>query len=189
MDLDSNLVKKAKSGNGRAFGLLVKKYRDPILRLAFDYVGNYEDAKDIAQNVFIRASNKLPTFEGRSSFASWLYRIAINACLDANRLAGRQAVCIPETAAGEDGLDGQPDTSRSNDPEFLVESAELNRQLHSALETLPDKQQTIVRLRYFQGLSTREIAEVVECDINTVRTHLFRAFSQLRKRLYQLKME
>jgi RNA polymerase sigma-70 factor (ECF subfamily) len=189
MDLDSNLVRKAKSGNGRAFGMLVKKYRDPILRLAFDYVGNYEDAKDIAQNVFIKASTKLSTFEGRSSFASWLYRIAINACLDANRLAGRQAVCVPEAAFGEDGLDAQPNTASASDPQYGLESADLNRQIQSALETLSDRQQTIVRLRYFQGLSTREIAETIDCDVNTVRTHLFRAFGHLRKILYELKME
>ncbi len=80
MNKEDRLLRKAIKGNKNAFGKLVELYQDKILYLAFDYLGNYDDAKDVAQEVFLKAYNKLDLYEERSAFTTWLYRIAVNTC-------------------------------------------------------------------------------------------------------------
>ena len=87
-DADKNLLRLAKAGNRYAAGKLLQKYRDRILALAYDYTGNYEEARDIAQDVFVKALDSIGGFEGKSGFSTWLYRIAINQCL--NRLRSHE---------------------------------------------------------------------------------------------------
>ena len=90
IDQDKRLIRDAKSGNRNAFGKLVKKYEKKILYLSYDLVGNYEDAKDLAQEVFIRSFQRLHQFEERSGFSTWVYRITVNLAIDFRRRQSRQ---------------------------------------------------------------------------------------------------
>jgi len=87
-DPDYRLIVKAKAGNSLAFGKLVEKYRDQILNLAYDFSGDYNQAKDIAQEVFLKVFVSISSFEGKSKFSTWLYRVAVNTSLDEIKKSG-----------------------------------------------------------------------------------------------------
>ena len=178
MDPDRQLVRLAKSGNKSAFGKLARRYRDRVLALAYDFLKDYESAKDVAQDVFMKAFKNIGDFEEKSKFSSWLYRITVNASLDARKSktrrrkflikkddddAGDQRSVQP---AWQDGLD-----------DFWV----------NALNKLSDHQQTAIIMRYFHDSSVREIAEVLDCSESTVRIHLHRAIQKLDKILKKRK--
>ena len=170
MDPDRILVRLAKHGNRAAFGKLAQKYRDQVLALTFDFLKDYESAKDIAQDVFIKAFKNMRDFEEKAQFSSWLYRITVNACLDAQKRVKNR----PETRI------------ESSEHETAEQRVKENNQLDSiddtmayALEQLSNNQRTAVILRYFHDKTIQEIAEVIDCAESTVRIHLHRAMQKM----------
>jgi RNA polymerase sigma-70 factor (ECF subfamily) len=169
-DPDYKLVDKVKSGNSIAFGKLVKKYQLPILNLVYDYLGDYETAKDIAQDVFLKVMVNLSGFTGKAKFSTWLYRIAVNASLDEKRKIKRSRFRL---FSDSEYLEKLPDSSGQS----VNEIAELD----GYIKNLSDQQRTAVILRFFHDKSVDEIAEIMECSSNTVRTHLYRGIDKLKK--------
>ncbi|NIR49048.1 RNA polymerase sigma factor [candidate division KSB1 bacterium] len=189
-DPDSRLIRKAKQGNERAFKTLVEKYELKVLNLAFDILGNYADAKDVAQDVFIRVLDKFHTFEGRSRFSTWLYRITVNLATDYHRRADRrQFESLDVNPDSGDRKTSSDDMAPQAEVELKVEQEELNSQIRDALDILSPNQRIAIVLRYFHQKSTKEIAEILECHENTVRIHVFRALKNLRKCLIQIQAE
>jgi RNA polymerase sigma-70 factor (ECF subfamily) len=180
MDPDIRLVRFAKSGNKAAFGRLVRKYRDPVLTLAFDYLHDYELARDIAQDVFIKAFRHLNEFEEKSLFATWLYRITVNSALDARK---KQRKLKP---ARQTILRMQVERTTEEPPQPFLN---LDDKLLRALQRLSGNQFTAVVLRYFNEKSIREIAEVLTCSEQTVRIHLHRAMQKLKTDLRRGKLD
>ncbi len=181
-DTIKSLIKKAKKGDKRSFGKLVKMHQRGILYLAYDLIGNYDDAKDLAQEVFIRAFKKLNQFEERSQFSTWLNRITVNLAIDLyrkNRRNPKQSI--------EDNFDEihHHDTlerfNHQDSPDQTIEFNEKRAILEQALNKLSTNQRTAITLKYFHQNSTREIAEIMGCSENTVRIHLFRAMGNLKK--------
>jgi len=174
MDPDRRLVRFAKSGNTAAFGSLVRKYRDPVLSLAYDYLHDYELAKDVAQDTFVKAFRHINEFREQSFFSTWLYRIVVNTALDARKSQKRRKA--------ERGLfkekTAEPSVQAPAEP-FL----NLDDSVIQALNRLSENQYTVLVLRYFNDLSVREIAGILECSENTVRIHLHRAMQKLQAEL------
>lgn len=170
MDPDRTLVKLAKRGNRAAFGKLVLRYQDRILNLAYDFLRDYESARDVAQDVFVKSWRNIRDFEEKSKFSSWLYRIAINTCLDAQkkRQKNRGASIVDQNLDNSELLINQPDHIETIDDE-----------LTAALNHLSQNQRTAVILRYFHDKSVHDIAEVIDCSDATVRIHLHRAIQTL----------
>lgn len=183
-DPDDKLVQKAIAGKSGAFNKLVTKYQQRILFLAYDIVGDYEAAQDIAQDAFIRAYNKLSDFQGNSRFSTWLYRITVNLAIDYHRKNKKRSDYSIDAATKEIELTSEMSAlnSTSNFSENL-ERDELKRQLEQALTYVSPQQRTAITLRYFHEKSTREIAEIMGCAENTVRIHIFRGLKHLRKSL------
>lgn len=181
---DRQLVYEAKAGNRAAFGTLAQKYQNKVFYLAFDLVGDYEDAKDIAQEAFIKAFEKLDQFEERAQFSTWLYRIAVNLSMDVHRRRKRKPHEsldenireIERQKKGEQNLEGLQS-------ELLLQNVAQRKQLEWALQKLSNHQRVATVLKYFHQKSSREIAAVLDCSENTVRIHLFRALRNLRKHL------
>ncbi len=178
MDPDRQLVRLAKNGNKAAFGKLARRYRDAVLALAYDFLNDYENAQDVAQNVFMKAFKNIGDFEEKSRFSSWLFRITVNASLDArkSKIRRRKFLIIKEfyvnnsqVSTHQEWRDGIDDT------------------LINALNKLSDHQQTAIILRYFHDKSVREIADVLDCSESTVRIHLHRAIQKLDKSLKKRK--
>ncbi len=172
VDPDKRLVRFAKHGNKAAFGKLVRKYRDPLLNLVYDYLRDYDQAKDVAQDVFMRAFRNIRDFEEKSLFSSWLYRIAVNASIDALKSRARKKR-RPLEAADDERENGTPQNAQDL----------LDDEMIYAINKLSENQHTAIILRYFHQKSIHEIAEVLDCAESTVRIHLHRAIQKLQKDL------
>ena len=189
-DAIKSLIKEAKKGDKQSFGKLVKMHQRSILYLAYDLIGNYEDAKDLAQEVFIRAFEKLRQFEERSQFSTWLNRITVNLAIDFhrknkkkhNQTIGDNFDDIHHTEI----LDG---FNKQDSPEKAIEFSENRIVLERAINRLSTNQRTAIALKYFHQNSTKEIAEIMGCAENTVRIHLFRAIGNLKKILKKYKID
>jgi RNA polymerase sigma-70 factor (ECF subfamily) len=159
---EENLVRRAKAGDKQAFGQLVRIYQHDILFLIYDFM------RDIAQDVFIKAFSGISSFEQRSSFETWLKRIAVNSAIDALRKKKR----MPETEQLKNEPEDTNDSIRSDDIRDLVETTFHN---------LSPNQRTAVVLRYFQGETIDEIADIMNVTENTVRIHIHRAMEKIRR--------
>ena len=178
VDPDRQLVRLAKSGNKAAFGKLARRYRDAVLALAYDFLDDYENAQDVAQDVFIKAFKNIGDFEEKSHFSSWLFRITVNASLDARKSKSRRRkFLLKKERDGENG-------HQSAEPEL---QGGIDDTLLTAINGLSDHQQTAIVLRYFHDKSIREIADVFDCSESTVRIHLHRAIQKLDKILKKRK--
>jgi RNA polymerase sigma-70 factor (ECF subfamily) len=181
---DEDLVARARNKDFAAFEELVDRYEDKIFRLAFRFVRNETEAKEIVQDTFLLVWRKLDTFKGDAQFGSWLYRVATNAALMRLRAQRRH----PEVSTEElpiDYLDnyGQLPAAGENwakRPDDELQSDELRRRIQKAVDELPDIYRTVFLIRDVEGLSTEETAEVLEISIPTVKTRLHRARLALR---------
>jgi RNA polymerase sigma-70 factor (ECF subfamily) len=182
---DTELVERARRGEREAFELLVERYKHKAYRIAFHFTRQREEAKDISQEAFLRAYTHLGSFDGRSSFYTWFYRIVVNLCLDHKRKKRFSWLSLDQRDknAADLGPRGVPDSAPS--PEQHAAAVELSRRAGAALDKLPPKQRTVFILRNHQGLSIREIAEIVRSSEGTVKVHLHRAVAALRKTLLE----
>jgi RNA polymerase sigma-70 factor, ECF subfamily len=170
---DSEVIQRVLAGDGAAFDALVRQYQERIYRLAYRMTRNAEDAKDLAQEAFVQAYRSLGSFQQRSSFSTWLYRITMNLCLNHLKSAGRM------DSAEVGGLPADP---RQNSLDVIL-SDERDRALAAAIEALPPQQKATLTLRVQHGLSHREIAEVLECSEGTAKANYFHAVRGLQRRL------
>jgi len=186
---DEELVGRARAHDVAAFEELIGRHEEKIYRLAMRFVRNETDAAEILQETFLSAWRNLPGFEGKAQFASWLYRVAVNAALMLLRSQKRHPqVAVedvtPETL-GEAARDASPglgagtDWSRRPDEQF--QSEELRHQIQVAVDQLPESQRSVFLLRDVDGLSTEETAELLAVTIPTVKTRLHRARLTLRE--------
>jgi RNA polymerase sigma-70 factor (ECF subfamily) len=170
---DGALVDAARAGSSDAFGALVDRYREPVVRLAYRLTHDADEAKDIAQDSFLRAYRRLPDFHPDRPFARWLFVIARNASLDAIRRRRRATLF----AAREDEF------TLSEGPEELALRNDEAVRVHAALATLPPKHRDVLELYYISGLRYREIAVALEIPIGTVKTYISRGKRRLRDQL------
>ncbi len=184
-DNDSKLVAKSKLGDRRAFGKLVKKYQNKVLYLAYDLIGNYVDAQDVAQNVFLQAFQNIPYFRDEATFSTWIYKITTNAAIDFQRSRRRRKSLFIDQPQYEE----QQKLSIENieDPyqsvEKKIENSDLKSLVAKVVEELSPQQKAAFILKYFHDKSTEEIAKIINCNPVTVRGHILRATTKLRKRL------
>ena len=179
---DEELVALARRGDRRAFEDLVDRHKEKAYRIAFDFTRDRDDAKDLSQDAFLKAFTHLKNFDGRSSFYTWFYRILVNLCLDYKRRRKRApADTFDETVENEMEPSHQPEQPRS--PDQQVWARQLSLRVGQALDELPARQRTAFVLKNHQGLSIKEIAELMETAEGTVKVHLHRAVAALRERL------
>ncbi len=182
----SELVRKAKQGNDEAFGMLVEQYQDKIYGYVSRMLHDPEEAEDVAQEVFIRAYQNLKEFREAASFPTWLYRIATNLAIDAARARkSRRAetFSLDEPVETEEGeMQRQLPADRLG-PVDLAESSQLQQIVSEAIAQLSSKLRTVITLYDIEGLSYKEIAEVLGCPVGTVKSRLFNARNQLRNML------
>jgi RNA polymerase sigma-70 factor (ECF subfamily) len=181
---DEELVERAQRGDRDAFGVLVERYKEKAYRIAFDFVRDREEAKDISQEAFLRAYVHLKGFDMRSTFFTWFYRIVVNLCVDHRRRSGR-AVWV---SIEEGGTPDQPGAAAaladgSGLPEDRAGAEELSRKATAILDALPPKQQTAFLLRNHEGLPIKEIAKIMGTAEGTVKAHLHRAVATLKRGL------
>jgi RNA polymerase sigma-70 factor (ECF subfamily) len=168
------LVAVCLAGRRDAFDVIVERHRRTIYQLCYRFVGNHEDASDLAQDVFVRAYRGLQRFRGQSSLGTWLYRIGVNVCL--NRVSVKQ----PQT----EPIDARPHVDhRAADPAVELLKEEDAAQVRAAIAQLPPKQRATVILRVYHELSHEEIAGVLGSSVGAVKANFFHALGNLKKLL------
>jgi RNA polymerase sigma-70 factor, ECF subfamily len=181
---EAALVKRARQGDLGAYDDLVRRYQERVYATVYHMTSNHEDANDLAQEAFIKAYQALKSFKGGSSFYTWVYRIAVNKTI--NFLKQRKN----RTHLSLDDLD----FNAEHDPDLValisertprreINLAELHEKLNEAMQKLSEPHRLVVTLHDVQGLSHEEIAEIMECNIGTVRSRLFYARQQLQAHL------
>lgn len=179
---DEELVARAQRGDRRAFEELVDRHKQKAYYIAFDFARDREEARDLSQEAFLKAFTNLRNFDGRSSFYTWFYRILVNLCLDYKRRQKRAPTdSFDETLEAEMEPSHQPQRPRSPDQQVLA--GQISRRVDEALAALPARQRTAFILKNHQGLSIREIAELMQTAEGTVKVHLHRAVTALRQSL------
>ena len=174
---DQELLTRYRNGDREAFADIVVRYQRPIYNAALWMLRNAEDARDVAQTVFLKVVERLDDYDDRYKFFSWIYRIAVNESLNLLRRGGR------EEPLDEDAE--LPDTDAVN-PESQMQLAERSRHVHKALMSLSTNDRTVLMLRHFSECSYDEIAEILDLDEKTVKSRLFDARHRLGGKLKDL---
>jgi RNA polymerase sigma-70 factor (ECF subfamily) len=176
---DQTLIERSRNGDVAAFEPLVEKYRDRAWRLAFNVLRDREDAWDVTQEAFVRAWQALPSFRGQSAFYTWLFRIVVNVASDrARQRAARGRAFGTERVPEEDWERAMVDQGAAPDDE--ARRAQERERIKRALAALPEHHRTIIMLSDLEGLSYREIAEVLDIPMGTVMSRLHHARKRLR---------
>ena len=173
---EAELIAKAREGDRDSFSVLVQRYERRVVGVALAVVHNQDDALELAQETFVRAFQNLKNFESRSSFSTWLYRIAANLSIDFWRREGRYNVLRGEDAENE--MRRLP--SSEGDSYRAASRTELGGRLKEALEELTPEHRAVVLLREVEGLSYDEISDVLQCPRGTVMSRLHYARNKLR---------
>ena len=179
--LEGDLVKAARRGELAAYDELVRRYQERIYATIYHMTSNHEDANDLAQESFIKAYSALKSFKGGSSFYTWLYRIAVNKTI--NFLKQRKNKYHLSLNDLDINAENDPDLVAlisDKTPHRDVGLSELQKKLNEALLKLSEPHRMVVVLHDVQGQSHEEIAEIMGCNIGTVRSRLFYARQQLQ---------
>jgi len=181
---ESELVRRARRGDLQAYDDLVKRYQQRIYATIYHMTSNHEDANDLAQDSFIKAFQALKSFKGGSSFYTWLYRIAVNKTI--NFLKQRKN--RTHMSLNDIDFNAEHDTDlialiSEKTPRREAGLSELQKKLNEALLKLSEPHRLVIVLHDVQGQSHEEIAEVMDCNIGTVRSRLFYARQQMQAEL------
>lgn len=175
------LVKRARQGDLAAYDELVRRYQERIYATVYHMTANHEDANDLAQEAFIKAFQALKSFKGGSSFYTWVYRIAVNKTI--NFLKQRKNRAQMSLNDLDVNAEHDPDLVAlisEKTPRREVNLTELQEKLNEAMQKLSEPHRLVVTLHDVQGLSHEEIADIMGCNIGTVRSRLFYARQQLQ---------
>jgi RNA polymerase sigma-70 factor (ECF subfamily) len=176
---DREVVQACRSGDPDAFRVLFETYKDRVYSIALRYSGDSTSAMDIAQETFLKLLSSIQEFRGEANFETWLFRLVVNRCLDHHRRGKR---LVPIVADLFNLLSGPGETVLH---ELLRSEFEANVQ--EVVGALSPEQRIVVVLRYTEGLSYEQIAEILGCSIGTVGSRLNRAHKVLERRLSHLR--
>ncbi len=163
------LVSESLRGNREAFESLVNRYQKPVFNMAYRLLNNSEDARDVTQNVFLKAFRNLASFDPKYKFFSWIYRIALHESINF-----RNSRRVPQEI-DERMSDGHPL------PDDLLQSTELGREIQNALMSMELDQRAVIVLRHFRHCSYQGIGQILDIPEKTVKSRLFTARSHLRE--------
>jgi RNA polymerase sigma-70 factor (ECF subfamily) len=175
---DHELVRRCKDGDHAAFAGLIDRYKDRIYWLVTRMIGGPDD-EDLTQEIFLRMYQAIGDFEGRSSFQTWLYRIAHNLCISELRKRGRRGEHLSFEEEGEEKIHYLLPEPRTG-LETEIERRDVAASVQALMQKLPERYRTVLTLFYVQQLRYEEIAEVMAVPVGTVKTHIHRARLRLR---------
>lgn len=192
---DALLVRQVQSGEVHAFGQLVKRYQDRVHNTCRRICRNPEDACDLTQEVFLKAFDAIGRFESKSSFYTWIFRIAVNLSLSHRKKAHLRLVASLDNVTGASGGDDGPSAAdrvvddRNPGPVAQAEVSEMRGLVAAALESLDDHHRAIVVLRDIEGCDYQQIGEIMNVPTGTVKSRLYRGRLALREALEKMQSD
>ncbi len=184
---DNNLIEQIKHKDRHAFQLLVEKYQQMIINVCYGFIQNYQDAEDVAQEVFIDIYVTAYKFRADSKLSTWIYRIAVNKSLnyirDNKKRKSSKSIFTQSNDNKNSIIDIEDDAYNGSD--YLLENEERKINLHNAISSLPENQRTAFILSKYEDLSYKEISKVMSLSISSVESLLFRAKQNLQKKLFE----
>lgn len=171
---DAELVRLAQAGQRDAFDLIVQRHQRRVYQLCYRFVGNHEDASDLAQDAFVRAFRALPRFKGESAVGTWLYRIAVNVCLN------RKALKTPRFEPIEHI---EPVDVKGERADAAVIRRQRAAEVRAAIARLPPKQRATLIMRAYHDLPHEQIAKILGSSVGAVKANFFHALGNLKKLL------
>lgn len=173
MKADEVLMEELKAGNVQAFDLIIYRYEKSLLNYLYRWIGNFHQAEELCQEVFIRVYKSAMKFNSEQKFSPWLYRIANNLCIDTYRKDKNvKKVDIEDI-----------DIVSPENVEDKVEKDDLGRRVKKAVMSLPQDYRAVLILKHYQGLSYNEISEILGCPLGTVKSRMHYALIELKKAL------
>ncbi|MCL1817065.1 MAG: sigma-70 family RNA polymerase sigma factor [Clostridiales bacterium] len=181
---DEQLVAHTLQGEQAAFNVLVERYQKQIYSLAYRLCNDYDEARDLAQEAFIRVYQQLPTFDQNRKFFSWMYRVAHNTCINILHKRPKESLNLDEYYERY-----EPEAEGiSGDPSGILEDREQAEEFTRILQELPEQYRTVILLKYLEGLSYREISEHLDLPESTVEARLHRGRNYLRNMLQKQRI-
>jgi RNA polymerase sigma-70 factor (ECF subfamily) len=176
---DENLAQQILSGDTAAFEELMNRYKKSIFTIAYRMMGNYHEAEDICQDVFITVFNKMYQFDSSKKLGPWIHRIAVNTCISTLRKRNKVvSISFDETYIPANDLELN---ELYEDPHLIIERQELKAEIEEALMDLPESYRVVLILRYQLDLKNQEIAEIIGASRENVDVKIHRARNALRK--------
>lgn len=180
------VIREVKKGDEQAFAELVDLYKDKVYQVAYRMVGNAHEAQDISQEAFLRAYTNIERFDIERKFSTWIFRIATNVAIDRLRKK-KPDFYLQEEVRGADGLTFESQLAANEElPEDQVVTLELQEWVQAEINQLPPKYRTAIILKYIEDLSLKEISDILDMPVSTVKTRIHRGREALRKRMRKL---
>lgn len=179
---EDSLVRRCKQRDAEAFGMLVERYQSRVYGFVRHMVREQEEAEDVAQEVFIKAFQNIERFDGRAAFATWLFKIAANLCIDRARRKDRRPEVVNLTYGDSGPAEHEPPDSKF-DPHIAAIANEMEKEIEAAIQSLSEKLRSVLLLHDLEGLSYEEIAGAVGVPVGTVKSRLFLARAHLQSAL------
>jgi RNA polymerase sigma-70 factor (ECF subfamily) len=171
-DIDEHLMLKVKKGDVKAFETLVERYQKSLYNFALRMLGSEEDASDMTQEIFLRVYKSAPNYEVKAKFATWIFRIAKNLCL--NFIRDKKNTPLPSNFDNETEFE-IPDSNITNNPLRTVEAKEMSRRVAQAVHKLPESLKITVILCKYHEMPYEEAAEIMGCTVNALKIRIHRA--------------
>ncbi len=171
---DQELIDEIKAGSAPAFELLMRRYERLVYKIAFTHTGDADSAMDVSQNVFLKVHSRLSTYREGGNFKSWIARIAMNESINLHRSRKRHQA---------EQLEYDVSIDRRTPQEETMDEREKWKLLKNSILELNPRQQLAVALRYFEGMSPREISRVLKCSEGTTKSILFRSLGKMRDQI------
>ncbi len=180
---DEEIVSLILKGKTQLYGQLLERYQHKVFSTVYHYTQSREEARDLTQEIFIKVYNSLAGYQSKASFSTWLYRIAVNRCIDWTRKKRLPILSFHADGEGEDAAILDRVADDSNNPEELLLRQEDADLIREAVKDLPEIYRTVIVLYYFESFNPQEIADIIDTPRRTVETRLYRAKGLLKQNL------
>ncbi len=179
------LIRKVAAGDQEAFCEIARANRNMVINVCFSLLNDKERSEEVAQDVFLQIYKKAGEFKGKSKLSTWIYRIAVNRALNARRrdqFFKKREIIRQKTSVDPDYLKAP----QSDSPDSRLETEEIRAAIRKALDYLPEKQRTVIILHKIEGMSSKEIAQILGISLSSAEARIHRAKINLKKKLSRL---
>jgi len=187
LDSDASLMLKFKNGDISSFEKLLQKHKERIINIIYQFIGERNEAEDLAMEVFLRVYQAAKSYEPKAKFTTWLYKITTNLCLNAIRKKTKlQTISLSKPVSTGEGKEEEliekiADAAPS--PQQILEKKERNTLIRKAIDSLSAKQRMAIILQIYEGLSYKEISRILGCSVKSVERRLYWARTNLKEKL------